>query len=174
MNFSDIAKKAEEIAEKYNPKALTPFPFERIEQDRPDLSIVETKLDDGISGAIRYEKDENKFRIFVDSNIPENRKYFTIAHELGHYFLHQDIVRRDEVIIDAEGSASGNGILYRLDEHGYSRIETEANKFASVLLMPQELVIDAREIVKDIEELAKIFKVSVSAMSIRLEELSLV
>lgn len=78
-----------------------------------------------ISGA--YRKSDK--RIFVSQDDQYYRQAFTIAHELGHFFLHED--KEDEVFLrqfsiepDAE-----------TDE-----VEVEANKFAAALLMPRELV----------------------------------
>jgi hypothetical protein len=61
------------------------------------------------------------------------RMRFTEAHELGHFFLHDDvrIVHRENHKTVMEAAAVGN---FRLVE-----IESEANSFAAALLMPQEV-----------------------------------
>jgi Zn-dependent peptidase ImmA (M78 family) len=65
------------------------------------------------------------------------RERFTLAHELGHHFLHADILRRynytaadDQDTFNLAG-ASNQHIRY---------FESQANKFASSLLMPKDLV----------------------------------
>lgn len=176
MEMPDIQnaqRRAEEIIEKYNPEGLSPFPFEKIEEDRRDLSIVLISLSSNLSGVIEFNKDKNEFTIFVNIDKSKTRQYFTIAHELGHYFLHQDTIRKEEIIIDSENS-SGNRELFRLDVYKYTKIETEANNFAASLIMPTDLVKKAWKIFENVEECAKVFNVSVSAMSVRLEKLNLI
>ncbi|NQU99186.1 MAG: ImmA/IrrE family metallo-endopeptidase [Parcubacteria group bacterium] len=173
MNKVDICKKAEELAKKYNPEGLSPFPFEKIIKDKKDLLIFESeKLEERISGAIVIK--DSIFYIFVNKNKVKTRQYFTMAHELGHYFLHKEIIRKEKAIIDEENSLDGNTMLYRLDDYERSRIETEANNFAASLIMPKELVIEAWKEIKNVTRCAEIFSVSASAMAIRLERLSLI
>lgn len=176
MKIPDIQnaqKRAKEIIEKYNPEGLSPFPFEVIEKDRNDLNIVPISLSSDLSGVIEFSEDKNEFTIFVNADKPKTRQYFTIAHELGHYFLHQDIIKKEEIIIDGE-SSSENRALFRLDFYEHTKIETEANNFAASLIMPTDLVKKAWKIFENIEECAKVFNVSASAMSVRLEKLNLV
>lgn len=62
---------------------------------------------------------------YSDSITDGHRLLFTVAHELGHWILHrnhlQEGVLRDEI----------------LEEDSASRIEIQANKFASYLLVPE-------------------------------------
>lgn len=174
MEILDVTKKAERIIEKYNSEGLSPFPYERIEADRDDLKIVLIPLNDDLSGVIEFDKNKNKFTIFINVNKSKTRQHFTIAHELGHYFLHQDIIKEEEVIIDGENSLDGNRVLFRLDSYTSTKIETEANNFAASLIMPVGLVKNAWNTFKNVEECARIFNVSISAMSIRLEKLNLI
>ena len=53
-------------------------------------------------------------------------------------------------------------------------LEVEANKFAASFLMPRNLVEKVWQKLKDVDECAHIFSVSIVAMSIRLSELDLV
>jgi Zn-dependent peptidase ImmA (M78 family) len=172
MKIEEIDKMAEELVLKYNPEGFSPFPFEKIEADIPELKILYSdKLDPNISGAIIYE--ENIFAIIINKLKPETRMHFTIAHELGHYFLHKDHIINSKAVIDGESSLDGQVILYRDDNANRAILETEANNFAATLIMPEELVKEVWYKLKEVETCAKIFKVSVSAMSIRLERLKL-
>lgn len=175
MQLSEISALAEGLAQKFNPEGLSPFPYEHVQKEHPDLDIYITEMNDSeISGAISFDKEQQKFKIVVNKEKSFNRRHFTIAHELGHYFLHQDIIKQEEVLIDGDDSLRQNVILFRLDGAEYSRIETEANNFAASLIMPEVLVRKAWETFRNIEECAKIFNVSTTAMSIRLEKLGLV
>jgi Zn-dependent peptidase ImmA (M78 family) len=194
MEKGKIYEEAEKIAQKYNPDSISPFPYEKVQEEHKDLAIIfSDKLPEGISGAIFYNKEnsseaqngaevassietkqEPNFIILISTQKPFTRQHFTIAHELGHYFLHQDIIKSEESIVDGEGSLDGSKMLFRLDNAEYSRVETEANNFAAALIMPTALVIKAWKTLKSIEEVAKVFNVSPSAMSIRLEKLGLI
>lgn len=73
-----------------------------------------------------------KSKIFLNSNIVKNSSYyrtrFTIAHELGHYFIdehRQHIIDKGSIFSETEYQSS--------DE-----MEKEADFFASCLLMPDE------------------------------------
>lgn len=129
-----------------------------------DMSDVEQRLGKEISGMILrdLENEENledvpKAVIFVNKNDGEQRKRFTIAHELGHFFLHED----NKLKVSYRG--------------GQSHEETEANRFAAELLMPEDLVKQEYQKFPILvpREFARIFDVSAAAMEIRLEQLGL-
>lgn len=89
----------------------------------------------------------------------EQRKRFTLAHELGHFALKHGGGFRDN-------SASFN--LYNYDQR-----EVDANAFAAEILMPKiavDYMIEQKNIT-NISELARIFNVSYTAMKFRLVNL---
>lgn len=179
MNIKGYEIKANEVRQKYNPDNLSPFPYKNIIDDKSDLEILIAAFDEtgelaNVSGATIFNADTSKFSIIINDRKPLTRQNFTIAHELGHYFLHSDILRSEKIIIDDDTYIENKRVLYRLDEAKRNAIETEANNFAASLLMPRELVIEAWRKIDDIQECAKIFGVSTIAMTIRLEKLGLV
>lgn len=121
------------------------------------LPIYSLDLPDGVSGMLRRNKD-GSFECYVDRSEPSVRQRFTAAHELGHYVLHRDNIGEtleDNYLLRAEGMSSSQ--------------ETEANYFAADLLMPRDLIAKAIEAgTRDVRALARLFKVSEIAMSIRL------
>lgn len=135
-----------------------------------DIKVYEGDLDKKVSGAIRYNKEEEKFEILVNKNDAKVRQRFTIAHEIGHYFLHQEFLMKEELHID---------IMYR--KNGENEIEIEEEKererqvdyFAGALLMNQTLLEKMHKENNSIQELADIFNVSVSAMTVRLDTLGI-
>ncbi len=174
MQLVEVNALAESFAARYNPEGVAPFPFENILNDRKDLVMYVAPLEDeAVSGAISFQSVEKKFTIVINECKSAARRHFTIAHELGHYFLHQDLICREEVVVDGDDSLRHNAVLYRLEGAEYSRVETEANNFAATLLMPEVLVRRAWEQLKSIEECARVFQVSATAMSIRLERVGL-
>lgn len=126
--------------------------------DGVDFKRVE--IAKGISG-ILVKNSEESFSILVNASEPWERQRFTVAHELGHYFLHRDLLHvggeiKDRYILKAEGVS---------DEK-----EEEANQFAAAFLMPFDKVADAMNSGKtDVDSLAKHFGVNVIAMGNRLQ-----
>jgi len=171
MSMLHIRALAEEYAAKYNPDNVSPFPFENVLKHHEDLKIYYTVLEDDVSGAILFKDDE--YSILINTNKPVVRQNFTIGHELGHYFMHRDDLQRQSAIIDGDDSLDGQKILYRRDDEGSKRLEIEANNFAASLLMPADLVRRAWQATQSVEECARIFSVSVVAMSVRLTKLKL-
>lgn len=175
MTSEQIQQKAERVYKKYNPEGLSPFPFHSIQEEKKDFRIITTqKLTKDVSGIIEHlsENFESKFVILINGNSPLVRQQFTIAHELGHYFLHQEEIKKG-AFVDADNVLDCVGVLYRRDNNS-TELEAEANSFAASLLMPEGLVKKVWKRLKDIEECAQVFNVSVEAMSIRLSRLGLV
>ena len=104
--------------------------------------------------------------IGLDTGQPnEQRRRFTLAHELGHHLLrHSASFHLD--FFDAGGSAG--------DAPGYNwQHERAANEFAANLLMPAELVRRESDRLGAINQLAVVFDVSRQAMAFRLATLGL-
>lgn len=175
-NIKNAIKKGEEIAKKYNPDTLIPFPFEEILKDNTDLKIEVSHLlqkrDENISGLLAYRKieEQDKFKIFINNSKSQNRIYFTIAHELGHYFLHKEKLMEIGLVVDDDQVLE----IFRLDTGLSDEEEREANNFAATLTMPADKVTEIWNLLHDVDECAKFFQVSVLAMSIRLNNLKLI
>lgn len=102
------------------------------------------------------------------------RMNFTIAHELGHWFLHRDLAQA------RLPGFEGKILICRGIDCNTNSIERQANLFATYLLMPQSFVENAIRAFasplteSDIKQLAAEFCVSKQAMLIRLvDELEL-
>lgn len=98
------------------------------------------------------------FTIWLSPYTGPTRDVFTIAHELGHYFLH---------------SKAGQTPI-EVKREGTSREEWEANWFAAAFLLPKEAFTKAwQEHGGDKELIAAKFRVSDAVVSIRAERLKL-
>lgn len=152
--------------------AQPPVPVEQIVK-RMGVQLVYKPFDGELSGILYQEGD--RAIIAVNDQNPRVRQRFTIAHECGHYLLHQDsrslfVDRPIQVRFRNERSSLA-----------VSREEIAANQFAAALLMPRAWVIDEANhrlehytSISDDElvaELARIFDVSRQAMEFRLANL---
>ncbi len=131
------------------------------------IDVYEAEFDNEVSGAIQYDKNTEKFEIIVNKNNAWVRKRFTIAHELGHYFLHRDMLKDSNVHVDTLYRA----VAIQIDEETKER-EKEVDYFAGALLM-NEGVVEKLMQSYEISEIAKILDVSYSAMTVRLNILGL-
>lgn len=113
-------------------------------------------------GSIR--KQDDGFIIYVSPFQSLERKKFTIAHELGHLFLHMGYRINVEL-----WNKQKNLTYYR---SGDSLMEYQANEFAAALLMPKKVykrIMDQYTVGREVEtdKVADYFGVSVSAASNR-------
>lgn len=154
-----------------------PIPVDDVAK-RSGVILVAFDLGEDVSGLLHMK--EGSASIGFNPNESKLRQRFTIAHELGHYFLHRE---DDKIFVDNENYYQS--IMFRttkqlnLSDSDYQR-EKEANAFAAALLMPQNLI--QKELKKYngydlsdnsmITELAKKFEVSIQAMSYRIINLA--
>jgi Zn-dependent peptidase ImmA (M78 family) len=138
---------------------------------REGITVLTVKfVDETLAGSIT--KDLTGTTIRLNRDDPPSRKRFTLAHELGHHYLH--LQRGDE-----SQFADGVNNLYRQPNKSRgvmsdeARREYQANLFAAALLMPEEMVRSYWQSVDSIWEMARLFEVSDLAMSIRLGQLGL-
>ena len=118
----------------------------------------------GVFSDGKIEKQGDSFSISVPTNQSNARKNFTIAHELGHLFLHMGYK------IDRELWESTENKVY--NRSGNSEFELQANEFAAAFLMPKELykrVMDENTVGNAvyIAKVAQYFNVSIDAASYR-------
>ena len=88
-------------------------------------------------------------RIYYDPLQPEVRTRFTVAHELGHCLLHKDYLQQNFDLNWTDFSGWLN-FLDQIDPFDERGMETQANIFASHLLVPEIPLVDvsAREMPK--------------------------
>ncbi len=101
----------------------------------PDFRIVSADYPSGILGSLSFAN-----KIITISNgilLDVHRRNFTLAHELGHLYLHRTFLEKymDE-LIDYEEE-----FVAKLPDKLIKRMEYQANLFASFLLIPQNALI---------------------------------
>jgi Zn-dependent peptidase ImmA (M78 family) len=116
-------------------------------------------------------RNGERFEIIIKKNCWPARTRFSLAHELGHLFLHMGYLVNPETW--GLSSEYCDSVYHRF---GYSIEEAEANLFAAAFLMPEkEFRRAANELGNEgnnaVKELANHFKTSASATLKRGEEL---
>lgn len=96
--------------------------------------------------------------IYVNNADEPFRQNFTIAHELGHWFLHRDRVNEYQVL------------MRRPIGGEKSSIEKEANFFAASLLVPGDMLLECRKKDMSNSEIAKKFKVTKAVIELRIAD----
>lgn len=171
--LNKIERKADAIIRE-NGISSPSIPVETIAKKK-GLNVIAYNLGAEISGVLVVSAGMGT--IGFNPGDHKGRQRFTIAHELGHFILHTN--SSDELFIDKEYL-----VKYRKDKpytNGELRQELEANAFAAALLMPKVFIAEELEKseyadlaeVKLIEKLAKVFNVSVPAMTYRLTNLNI-
>lgn len=122
--------------------------------------------DDSVCGILR--KEQGRFRLYVNRDHSGNRIRYTIAHELGHFFLHGHVL---DAFVDQEINLFRNKTDPASKLH--ADMEIQANMFAAALLMPAVSVRRWYQHESDISILAKRFGVSREAMGQRIDNLGL-
>lgn len=128
-----------------------PIPLKKIADYFSIKVIPYDNFPDSISGTIITNED-GSVTIGVNSKNSKVRQRFTIAHEMGHFFLGHDI--KSQIVDDHLDKSTDR--------------EKEANKFAAELLMPKNLFINDIKNKISIPELAKKYNVSEQSVSIRI------
>ena len=77
-----------------------------------------------------YTKN-NQICIIINENSELNKTH-TLAHLLGHFFLHKEIVKNNKIPTETPETFQRKAY--------YDFLEIEANQFASELLMPEKIV----------------------------------
>ena len=166
-NRSDVERRAEEVLTQHGLYSVPVDPV--LLANRLGVTVNNAKFSDDTWAALVAKRDHTT-RIFVEQTDPPYRKRFSIAHELGHHFLH---LLKDGEIVDKRAD------MFRekepdVESMSEERIrEIQANWFAAALLMPGDLVRAEWRRNPSMRRIAELFNVSEEAMGYRLDTLNL-
>lgn len=172
-----IRETAERVLSEYCPDC-PPVDVEQIAA-RLGIEVKIESVDDDLSGFLYREPKTGRAVIGVNAKHHPNRRTFTIAHELGHYLLHES----ETVHLDSKKDGYTLQLRNPASATGESINEREANLFAAEVLMPAKFL--AKELRKKdldlledepladsvLRSLAQRCGVSVQALTIRLHNL---
>ncbi len=156
----NIKKKLEEITNP-KPKNIVPYISNTKMEEITSSILKEIEYQQGkvdLNQIISYLEQHSNFKIFYNVNLHQNilgkidlvnskiyidntqcktyvRTRFTIAHELGHYFLKHSNYMFQEAFYDNEDNLE-QPIDIGIEE--IQRMEWQANQFAAYLLLPQK------------------------------------
>ena len=108
--------------------------------------------------------------IALRPGLPLHERRFLLAHGLGHHVLHREGAAKDFL----KFHATGKGSLSPLDQSNLSRLESEADLFASYLLVPEAAlrpILDSESMKTNddpVTQLAIEFQVPAEAIRVRL------
>jgi Zn-dependent peptidase ImmA (M78 family) len=165
-----IRRQALELLDRCGVKKA-PVDVEKI-AERLGATVVMESAEADLSGFLLRDPRRKSVIIGVNANHHENRKRFTVAHECGHLLLH----RGEQLHVDKEWSGYQVKLRDAESSAGTNVDEMEANLFAAELLMPVPFLdLDLAKMAPlslsdddKIEKLAKKYKVSEQALTLRL------
>lgn len=149
-----IADKAQETLMRYSNNMYPVDPI--LIAGRMGISVFTEKLPRHISGKIFYEDKT----ILIEETDYFTRQVFSVAHELGHFLLHND-------------GTSHTSMRDENSSQGIDQKEMEANHFAANLLMPKNEIVRLLGLGFNLDVLASYFNVSSLTMNYRLINLGL-
>lgn len=168
--IEDARNQAEWIIQSCNINQYPVMPLDIAATESAILKVRSGDYGRKFDGRLEYHKEKKRFILFYNNrynidllsegNAPRTR--FSIAHELGHYFLdtHHDFLRN-----------GGKSHPSRSEFSNHIMMEREADAFASALLMPKKLfkpIVNEGDLsLRVIGDLADRFKTSFIATAIR-------
>ena len=105
---------------------------------------------DNVRGFYQYFKRNNI--IYIDERLPRFEQRLVLAHELGHMFLHKTA---NAIFMDTR------------TQFNTRKYEMQANKFAMVLLLPNEVLLENWQL--SIEQLSRLTGYSEALIKLRLQ-----
>ena len=175
LSHAEIRRRADEFRQQYWGDTI-PVDVELIVERNLFLLIIPVPNLRSQADTEAYLSGDLK-EIVYDPARPDVRIRFSIAHEIGHYVLHRNLIAK----LRTSSYEAWKEMQQELPEALWSRAEFQAREFAGRLLVPPSLLIQelkvlnplieqARKIVPDLEEsvikellspkLAKRFRVS--------------
>jgi len=152
LSYQSIGQLADDFLSQYYPRLSLPIPIEEIAEKKLQMKIFEKpslKENYDIDGFLTSDLKT----IFIDLDIYmkyENRARLTIAHEIGHFFLHGDIFKK----LNINSVETLNNLVNQVEDDDYRWLEYQAYSFASQVLVPKTLLFN--EIEKRIGKIPKL------------------
>ncbi len=127
----EIEETAKQFLLEHHPDGSIPIPIEEIVEIKLGIKVIPAPglLRHGMDAFLTHDFKE----LYIDRNQYfelENRARFTFAHEMGHYCLHKHFFE------EAVFPSTKKWTEFVLDDIRRDPLETQANIFASYVLLP--------------------------------------
>ncbi len=135
LSWEDLRREAAEFLDTYHAEGTIPIPIAEIVEFDFELEIIPVE---GIKDELRVDAflTSDLTSIYIDeyvlTHVP-NRYRFSLAHELGHYWLHQDLYEANRI----RSVQDYRNLQAEIGQEDYRWLEWQANAFAGLILVPQ-------------------------------------
>lgn len=175
LKDEEIERKAHSFINKHHAGLEMPVPIDLIIEKFFDINIVpfpRLYKDYRISSFLSLDRksiwiDETQYDMY------EQKYRFSLAHELGHLFLHAEIFEEASDVV-AKSSSVIEDYIEWLTSYGYKivkRMDYQADKFAAHILMPTaSLQVESTKILSNIASDSDLTGISKEEMAILLVE----
>lgn len=106
-----------------------------------DLQFINHSDQDEDGNSILGSVNFDQKSILIYSHDDKNRERFTIAHEIGHFYLRHDRYLRSESIVERDLTIRDE----KESNFNYERLECQANIFAAYLILPKGMFLRKTE-----------------------------
>lgn len=168
MELGDCFTPEQIVKEIYHqcPDIRAPIPIEEIAKAAGIVEIKAMSTED-VEGMLVADDAKSSGVIFYKESSILGRQRFTIGHELGHFLLLHH---------GSEQSCTSNDIKFSSSSNTLKKIESEANQFSQLLLMPDDLISSAINgsavSMKSLKLISDNFEMSFEAMANKCSSLS--
>jgi Zn-dependent peptidase ImmA (M78 family) len=169
MDLADCGSPEKLIAVilKHHPAWTAPVPVEELAAAVNIVKIAELEVD-GFEGSLQTDAKKTKGVILYKAGARDERRRFTIAHELGHFLMPSHVGNQFCTAADLRETRRDNL---------HQRQEAEANRFAAGLLIPKpwfvrDMAALGEADVTHVQTLGKQYRTSLEATSNRYTDLT--
>lgn len=149
LKNEEIWKRADEFRRKYWGDRV-PVDIELIAERNLDLLMIPVPNLRSQADTEAYLSGDLK-KIVYDPDTPDVRIRFSVAHEIGHFVLHSEIIKK----LRTSSPEEWKEMQRRLPEAIWGRAEYQAREFAGRVLVPHENLVKSLKELEDVIQKAK-------------------
>lgn len=133
LSYDDVRKHAEEFLDEFHKNRSIPTPIEEIVEFDFGMEVFPIPgLKDELGVDAFLSSDLTSISVDEDVMMHIKVRYrFSLAHELGHHWLHDDLFQSVEI----KSVADWRNVLEEIEDQ-YFFFEYQANSFAGLVLVP--------------------------------------
>ena len=171
LTFPDISDIIAKKNKKYPVLSDTPVDIEAFAELDLELGIVpKAGLRQAVKADAMITRDFQSILIdndYYSKPIMHGRNRFSIAHELGHLFLHRDYFNSQ---CPVKSDDEWIRFMENMDDAVFYRLEKQADMFAGMILMPKDEIVASVNAGESLETISRKFEVSTKAARRRIKD----